>query len=184
MNVRPWKPPPKAITPERPGVRARDLDRVLDRLRTGRDEDGLLGRRTGCEPIQPLGQFHGHLVRRDHEARVRECFELLCGRRLHRGMDMTGVDHRDAGGKIDVTAALYVPELRVTGPLDEHRQLICDAAGDGRIAPLLQILVPGHRRHLGQCVQPRLRAATRDRYSENGLPNSGCLSPNSTVASR
>ncbi len=152
-----------------PGVRTRDLDRVLDCLRTGGDEDGLLGRRTWCQAIQLLGQFDGDLVRRDHEAGVRECLELPGRRGLHLRVEVTGVDHRDAGGKINVTTAFRVPELRVPGSLDKYRQLICNASGDGRIAPLLQILVPGHRRHLGQsfsrvCAPPRATDTPRTAF--------------------
>ena len=93
-------------------VRARELDRVLDRLRAGVEERRL--RRPGDRrPLeQPLGELDVGLVRDDREVGVREALELL----LRRGDDLrvrvADVQAADAAGEVDERVAVDVGEQR------------------------------------------------------------------------
>ena len=51
---------------------------------------------------------------------MREALQLRRDRRLHLGMHMAGVEHRDAARKVDETPPLDVPELGVLGTVDEE----------------------------------------------------------------
>ena len=51
---------------------------------------------------------------------------------------MTGVEHRDAAGEIDVAPAVGVPQQRVFGALDEYRMGERNAARDGSLAACQQ----------------------------------------------
>src|SRR4029077_13923978 len=110
------------------GVIARDLDGVLHRLRTGGEEDGLLGGRPGGERVQLLGERDVALVRGYLEAGVGELLQLLRDGGLHLRVHVPGVEHRDAAGEVDVAAPLDVPDLGVAGALGVHRQRVGYAA--------------------------------------------------------
>ena len=81
MKVRPWKAPPKAMIGGAAGGDAGDLDRVLDRLGAGRDEDRALLEVAGHEGVQPLAEADVVLVGQDLVAGVGEAVELAAGRR-------------------------------------------------------------------------------------------------------
>ena len=51
-------------------------------------------------------------------------------------MAMAGIDHGNPGGKVDVSLAFHVPDLRVQGAFDIDLSLHSNAAGDGAFAPL------------------------------------------------
>ena len=59
------------------GVRAGDLDRVLDRLGAGVEQGGLLRVVAGRQLGERLAHLDVPLVRRDHEAGVGECRHLV-----------------------------------------------------------------------------------------------------------
>ena len=65
------------------GGGARDLDRVLHRLRAGVHEHRLLREGARHERVQPLGQAHVALVGRDVEAAVGEARRAARGRAHH-----------------------------------------------------------------------------------------------------
>ncbi|MMZ70614.1 hypothetical protein D1872_336990 [compost metagenome] len=44
---------------------------------------------------------------------------------------MAGVEHRDAGGEVDVAIALHVPQFGVLRPLDKDRQQGADSLYHG-----------------------------------------------------
>ncbi len=79
-----------------PGVQARELDRVLDRLRAGVEERGARLARDRRERAQALGQLDRGLVRDDREVGVEEAGGLLDDRLDDAGMAVTDVHHTDA----------------------------------------------------------------------------------------
>ena len=126
------------------GRRAGDLDRVLDRLGAGGEEDRLLREVAGRQRVQPLRERDIGLVGDDLEARVGEALGLGVGRGHDLGMAVPGVEDRDAAGEVDVAPALDVPELGVLGPLGIDRSSVRDAARHGRHPALVQACVAGH----------------------------------------
>ena len=144
MNVRPWKPPPKAIDPRAAGVRTGNLDAVLDRLRAGRDEDRLFRRRPRRQVDQLLGQRDRRFVGRDHQAGMTERIELLRYRGLHLRVQVTGVEHGNAGGEVDVSLSIHVPHLRVARALDVDGKLVAQSARECSVTTLLQVMVARH----------------------------------------
>jgi hypothetical protein len=123
------------------GVGAGDLDGVLHRLGAGGEEEGALGGGAGHQGIQLLRQLDIAGVGGDLEAGVAELLELLAHRRHHLGVVVAGVEHGDAGGKVDVAVALHVPQLGVVRPVDEDRQQGADPLDHGRFAAGLPLLV-------------------------------------------
>ena len=115
-SVRPWNAPSNAITAGPLRVRARELDRVLDRLRAGVEERRL--RRPGDRrPLeQPLGERDVELVRHDREVGVGEALELL----LRGGDDLrvrvADVEAADAAGEVDEGVAVDVGERARRAP--------------------------------------------------------------------
>ena len=93
-------------------VRARELDRVLDRLGAGVEEGRLRRARERRDRDQPLGELDVDLVRHDREVRVREARELLL-----RGFDdsrvrVPDVQAADAAGEVDERIAVDVCDRR------------------------------------------------------------------------
>ena len=107
------------------GGDARDLDRVLDRLRAGVDEDApLLAFAARRELGEPAADLDVGLVRADHEALVQVAVDLLVDR-SDRGREVVaGVLAADPAGEVDVAAAVDVPDPGALGPVD-------DDGGDG-----------------------------------------------------
>ena len=111
-------------------VRARELDRVLDRLGAGVEEGRL--RRAGerRDRDQPLGERDVDLVRHDREVGVREVRELLL-----RGLDelrvrVPDVEAADAAGEVDERVAVDVGERRASPLLDDDRERDRERVGD------------------------------------------------------
>ena len=121
-----------------PGMEARDLDGVLDRLRAGGQEQGLLGTGARGERVQLLGEGDVALVGRHLEAGMHEVFQLPCDRLLHLRVQVAGVEYRDAAGEVDIAPALDVPDLGVGGTLGVHRERVGDAARHGLLAAGMQ----------------------------------------------
>ena len=120
-------------------VVARDLDRVLDRLGAGRQENGLLGRLAGSELVELLGQRNVALVRRDLETGVRELIELGGDRRLDLGVQMPRIEDGNAVREVDVALALDVPKLGIRGTVGIDGQRVRDSPRDGFLAAVLQV---------------------------------------------
>ena len=110
------------------GMRACDLDRVLDRLGAGGDEDRLLLRRSRGELVEFFGEAHGHVVRGHHDAGMAEVLYLLGDRGGDLRVAVTGRGDRDTGTEIDVTIALDVPQFGALGARDVDRRDIALAA--------------------------------------------------------
>ena len=108
-----------------------NLHGIFDSLGTGGDKDGLPGAVDGHDLVEALGQAHIAVIGGDLVAHVRELLELLARRPDDLGMAMTGVDDGNAGCKVDVTAALGVPEFRIAGTFCKQGGHHPHAAGDG-----------------------------------------------------
>jgi hypothetical protein len=115
---------------------AGDLDRVLAGLGAGGDEDRLLGPVARHLVVQPFGQTDVILVRQDLMAGMGKATHLLGHGGHHAGVAMPGVDHRDAGRKVDVAVALDIPDLGIQGAIGIDLRHHADPARDRLVAPL------------------------------------------------
>ena len=107
------------------GRDARDLHRVLDRLRAAVREHALRGKcriAAWVNAIELLRQAHIRLIRDDLRRHVRVALELLAHRGGHVGMLVTEVERADPGDEIEVTLALRIPDLRPHRTRDDHRR--------------------------------------------------------------
>ena len=153
------------------GRRARDLDRILDRLGARVHEDRLLALagagRVLCEPAAHLDVG---LVRADHEALVEELVDLLVDRRDDRREPVPRVLARDPAREVEVDRAVRGLDLRALGAHD-HEPGSRDASRDVAL-PRLEDVVD--RRALPErhaAILPA-RAAAR-----NGRPGDGFRPP-------
>ena len=117
-------------------VRARELDRVLDRLGAGVEEGRLRGAGERRHREQPLGELHVDLVRDDREVRVREARELLL-----RGLDdsrvrVPDVQAADAAGEVDERVAVDVGDRRAAALGCEDRMDERERSGDHALLAL------------------------------------------------
>ena len=102
------------------GRRAGDLDRVLDRLGAGVDEQRLRRGVAGPELVELLGDRDVGLVGADHEALVEEAVDLLVHRPDDGRVAVAEVLAGDAAREIDVLAALGVPDPGAPGARDDE----------------------------------------------------------------
>ena len=135
------------------GCDAGDLDRVLDRLGAGVDEERASLALAGPELVQQPAHLDVGLVHPDHEALVQVRVDLLVDR--CRGKAVTGVLATEPAGEVDVLAAVDVPEARALGPRDDERRRR-DAASD---VPLALGDDPVRRRALADRHQACLRSS-------------------------
>lgn len=108
---------------------------------TGGEKQGALRGGAGHQGIQFFRQLDIAGVGGDLEAGVAEFFQLRAYRRHHFRVVVAGVEHGDAGSKIDVAVALHIPQLGILRPLDKHRQQGADAVDHGRFTARLPRLV-------------------------------------------
>ena len=112
------------------GVRAGDLDGVLDGLGAGVEEHGALVVVARGQLVEPLGHRDVPLVGRDHEAGVGEGRDLL----LHRRDDPRGAradrGDRDARAEVDEHVAVDVLDDAAVRADGVHRHHRADAGGD------------------------------------------------------
>jgi hypothetical protein len=103
------------------GVGTGDLDGVLDRFGTGREERRLLREAAGHALVDLLGQRDVRRIRHHLVSGVHELLQLglHCGDDLR--MAVPGVEHGDAAAEIDVAAALHIPEAGVLGTCGVER---------------------------------------------------------------
>ncbi len=87
----------------------RNFNPVFHRFRTGGSQEGLLGKVTGYDRMQPFGHFDVLVVRGDLHAHMSKAAQLLANRFRHLRMQMADVEHTDAAGEIDVLLARFVP---------------------------------------------------------------------------
>ncbi len=115
------------------GSGAGDLDGVLHRLGARGEESGLLGAAAWRALVDPLGQLDIAGVRHDLVGGVREALELALYGFDQARMTVAGVEHGDAGGKVDIALAFHVPDLRVLGTLGVEVAHHANATGRGGI---------------------------------------------------
>lgn len=97
------------------GMGAGDLHCVLDRLGAGRHQHGAVFGSGWRHRVQPLGELQITFVGRDMEAGMGEVLGLF-GDGAHDGrVAVAGIVDRDAGGEVDITFAIDVPELGIQG---------------------------------------------------------------------
>src|SRR5215207_4137721 len=100
-------------------MRARDLDRVLDRLRAGIGEDGPLFELAGDQRVQLLGQLDEKLVRRRLEGDVGKVPDLFPHRLDHTWVGVPDVHGADAPREVYENVAVHVREEGAASLLDE-----------------------------------------------------------------
>ena len=120
------------------GVGAGDLDGVLDRLGAGVEQRRPLLVAAGGQLGELLAHVDVAVVRRDHEAGVRERPDLVDDPLDDLGRGVADARDRDAGGQVDQRVAVGVDEDATTGCLDEHGERGADAGSDVLGAPLEQ----------------------------------------------
>lgn len=98
---------------------------------TGRREDGLLREVARNELVQALGEAHIVFVRHDLVAGVGETVDLRLHGFDHLGVAVPGVDHGDAGSKIDVLSALDIPDFSILRTLGINLRGHTHAARNG-----------------------------------------------------
>ena len=137
--VRPWKPPLNETIPGRP-VKARATFTAFSTASAPVETSMVLaGPGDWRNRVQPLGEAHVGLVRRDLEADVAERLQLLLDGGNDLRMLMTGVDHGDAGAEVDIALAVLAPDLGVLGALGIDRGRMADAARHGRHSALMKL---------------------------------------------
>ncbi len=105
------------------GVRARELDRVLDRLRARVEERRLRRAPERRDLDQPLGQLDVDLVRDDREVGVGEARRLLLHRLDDSRMGVADVQAADAAGEVDEGVAVDVGDRRAPPLRDDDREV-------------------------------------------------------------
>jgi hypothetical protein len=120
------------------GVFARDLDGVLDGLRTGVEEYRLLREVAGGMFGEQLCDPHVTLIGRDGEHDVRELAQLCRRRRYHGVVGVSDRHDADAGTEVDELVAVDVHDNRTVRTLDEHGQGRGDPDGHDRESSLLE----------------------------------------------
>ena len=110
---------------------ARDLDRVLHGLRARVEQRGLLGVVARGEAVERLRHGHVALVRRDHEARVREGGGLSLHGLDHLGVGVANARHGDARAKVDERVAVRVDDDAAASGDGRDRHGVRNAGGDG-----------------------------------------------------
>jgi hypothetical protein len=151
------------------GCRTSDLDRVLDRFRTGREQRRPLRVVTRGKPVQRGGYVDESLVLRDQEARVGEALGLLRNTSDDGRVGRSDGRHRDPGREVDDVIAIDIDEDAASGSLDEDRHRDAQTAGKFRSALHLQLL-----RHGTWDAGGKDAALLRLRHV---IPPSGGLSP-------
>ena len=135
---------------------ARDLHGVFRRFGAGRHEQRL-ARRPADERGEPLGERDVLVVHRDLTGHVRQARQLIRDGAHDRGMAMADVQHADAGGEVEVLAAVGVPDARAFGADDGDRMRNRKATGNRRRAPHGQVvargLSDGCRDIVGICIR-------------------------------
>src|SRR5262249_12601724 len=114
------------------GGGARDLDRVLYRLRARVHEQRPLHVRARRALVQRLADFEVARIRRDLEAGVQESVRLLGDRFDDCGVTVAHIDDGNTGTQIDEPVAVDVFDDRALGVGDEDRQRRADR---GRYRP-------------------------------------------------
>ena len=129
-SVRPWNAALERDHPGPAGVQARELDRVLDRLRARVEERRARLTADRRQRAEALGELDVGLVGDDRVVRVQEQGGLLRHRVDDRRVGVPGVDHADSAREVDEDVAVDVGDGRVVGPSREDRQVHEQRLGD------------------------------------------------------
>lgn len=129
---------------------AGDLDRVLNRLRSGGERDALLGEVAQRERVELLRKFDVDLIGEHLKAGVRVFLDLLDHRGSHFRVAVPRVEHGDASREIEIALALDVPYLGIFCTRNSNRDIAGDAAGDGRATAAHQFRVAGYEGPISQ----------------------------------
>src|SRR6478736_4550895 len=111
---------------------AGDLERVLDSLGAGVEQCALLLVVARGHAVEGLGDAHVRLVRRDHEARVRELGRLRLDRLDDLRVRVAERRHGDAGAEVDEGVAVRVDDDAAAGSYGLDRDGVPDTGRDGR----------------------------------------------------
>ena len=121
-------------------VRARELDRVLDRLGARVEEADAELARDRSQRDQSFGEAHIVLVRNDREVRVRKAGHLLLGRFDHARVRVADVHTTDTTGKVDEGIAVHVGDRRAVALGDHERQVDRERVRDDPLLALEDLL--------------------------------------------
>ena len=124
-------------------VRARELDRVLDRLSPRVEEPGSRLARDGRERREPLGESDVILIGDDREVGVGEAPGLFLDRLDDPRVRVADVQAADAAGEVDERVAVHVGERRAAAL--GHDELAVDGQrlGDHTLFPLQDLAAAG-----------------------------------------
>ncbi len=123
-------------------VAARDLDRILDRFRTGIHKYGFLRPLARHQRVQPLADGNIAFVGQYVEAGMQEAIQLAAHRLDHGRSPMSGVEASDAPGKINQPVTVNIFDHGSFRLGNENRRGMIRRLHHGSIAPLHQGLRP------------------------------------------
>ncbi len=125
-------------------VQTSDFCCIFNGFCTRYKKDCLLPRVARCRLVETLRESDIHVVRRDDETGMAKAVELRLDRRDHPGMIMSNVGDGNAGGQIDITLALHVPQFGISGLVGEYLVQHHDALWRLAVADLQQLFVGRH----------------------------------------
>ena len=109
------------MTPGWFGITARDLDRVLDRFRSSRQEDRLVWRASADQAVQPLREPDIRSVSRHLERHVADLADLGAHGLDHPRVAVADIEDADPAHEVEIAPALRVPDLGALRALDRDR---------------------------------------------------------------
>ncbi len=127
------------------GGGAGDLDRVFNRFRAGGEERGFLLVIAGRQAVDFFSQFDIAAVRNNLVSGMGEAFQLLPDGGDDFRVAVAGVEHRDAGGEIDVALAFDIPQFGILCARCVKIAHHADAAWGGFVLAFFPVLVAVHR---------------------------------------
>ena len=133
-HAAPMEGPAKGNDAAAPGVGAGNLDGVFHRFCAGAEKRRLARPGNRHDGIDALGQRHVFRIRHHLVAAMGKALQLRGNGGLHLGVDMAGVEHGNAAGKVYEAASFYVPKLGVFGVVNKEVAHYCYAAGRSRQA--------------------------------------------------
>ncbi|MNC25093.1 hypothetical protein D3C75_731690 [compost metagenome] len=118
-----------------------DFNCVFDSLGTGGDQQGFLREVTWNQFVQLFTQLNVGLVAENVEAGMRNLGQLLldCGHDF--GVQVTGIEYRDAAGEIQELAAFNIPHSGVFSAFGKDGVDLAHTTRNGIDAALLQRFV-------------------------------------------
>ena len=101
------------------GVGTRNLDGVFYRFGAGREKRGFCRAIDRHDSVDAFGQRHIFRIGHDLVAGMGKPLQLGGNRSLYFGVDVAGIEHRDAAGKVDEATALDIPKLGIFCVVDK-----------------------------------------------------------------